>query len=948
MKKNYIKYFGAASSALLAVAPVALPAVQSAISVMSVADVHATDNTGTYVPMNLSGQNEYSQLLQKAIKTADSPFKAINGSVEKVDTGYNVKDGYNADTLQGLIYLANLNGSGDNLADVLVNVGSTTGVSTSPSDFMKYMFTNTDGTPRKSSTNFLGDYEGLNVQLNDTGVASDKARQIHDALKFISDKLGGRTVAEILGSSFFGDPQQAKLSVTVNGSNKPGKVSELLRQGRIIVTLTATSDESRGGKPKTAQAFISLQNSDVLLGNVDEFDSSSLARNANELKGKYLSTSTLNDYALLNGSTSTNFVLPGLENLGISTADRPYTEFIANQTTYDADKRAKDAVTKSAFEELQDQKLTSYSTDTIVVPEGVTLKTVISELQKVRYNGAPSINNYPRLTVDKGALAYDDVLPADNGAANWLSLLKESKTFATPKDGTKDNASSLDQLIKAGADLETIVTKAGLTTIEVPVKGNVYVPHDSDTSNAYTFANLSAKDAYMKNYPSTAKINIVVYSNPSYWDGIYTIGTLPSFAFFSPTTSNSLVPSFYDNGQTVKETDLPYSLQSKALNLSVNDSRFVDPASGKVSSNRLNSLFVAAFGNAVKNKQVLISDEDVKSSVQPIDTNSLKPDTDFPFANYYTIRPSVGDGARYSVDSSQVDLTKAGNYTVKITYTNSKNEHNVGSESSTITIPVTVGTTSNPAFYFIDGVDQTVKVGESFNPLKFKVARSMDEINKMVANGTANDGKDYINDPKTTGVDVTVSGSVNTAVPGSYELVYTATNVATGQVTTLHRTITVIGSQAPTDPSKPGNPAPDVTEFKAIGYVNYVPGYGINVWDAPNGRFTGQRLPDQTAWKISNKAVVDGKTWYQVGTNQWVEAAYISLSPVSHIKPLKGAITINYVPGYGVRVYKSADMTNPTEQFLQHGTSWQVFGELNGFYNVGRDQWVKAEYGQFE
>ena len=231
--------------------------------------------------------------------------------------------------------------------------------------------------------------------------------------------------------------------------------------------------------------------------------------------------------------------------------------------------------------------------------------------------------------------------------------------------------------------------------------------------------------------------------------------------------------------------------------------------------------------------------------------------------------------------------------------------------------------------------------------MNFKVARSLDEINQMVANGSANDGKDYVNDPDKTGIDVSISGDVDTNTPGNYTLVYTATNVATGKSTSLTRRINVINNTNPGGGSTTDQDKTEITDFKAIGYVDYVPGYGINVWDAPKGQATGQKLPDNSAWKISHKAVLaDGQVWYQVGKNQWVDGQYISLSPVSRMKPISGAIQINYVPGYGVRVYQSADTSKPTNKLLKHGTAWKVFGELNGFYNVGKNQWIKVDYGK--
>lgn len=58
--------------------------------------------------------------------------------------------------------------------------------------------------------------------------------------------------------------------------------------------------------------------------------------------------------------------------------------------------------------------------------------------------------------------------------------------------------------------------------------------------------------------------------------------------------------------------------------------------------------------------------------------------------------------------------------------------------------------------------------------------------------------------------------------------------------------------------------------------INYVPGYGVNIWDNYNhGHFTGQRAPHGTTWNVINQATdKKGRTWYQVGEGQWIMAQY--------------------------------------------------------------------------
>ncbi|KGG54835.1 C40 family peptidase [Lactobacillus sp. wkB10] len=58
--------------------------------------------------------------------------------------------------------------------------------------------------------------------------------------------------------------------------------------------------------------------------------------------------------------------------------------------------------------------------------------------------------------------------------------------------------------------------------------------------------------------------------------------------------------------------------------------------------------------------------------------------------------------------------------------------------------------------------------------------------------------------------------------------------------------------------------------------INYVPGYGINVWDNyENPTFTGKRIKHGKTVSILSSAIdKKGNTWYQIGENQWIQARY--------------------------------------------------------------------------
>ncbi|WP_317698562.1 immunoglobulin-like domain-containing protein [Xylocopilactobacillus apis] len=259
-----------------------------------------------------------------------------------------------------------------------------------------------------------------------------------------------------------------------------------------------------------------------------------------------------------------------------------------------------------------------------------------------------------------------------------------------------------------------------------------------------------------------------------------------------------------------------------------------------------------------------------------------------------------------------------------------------------MTVPVTVSDASAPVFAFQNSKDSTIKVGESFNQNDYKVVGSWAIFN--------NYSGDYSKLPNFEGIaknsdgtpQVTVSGNVDTNTPGIYQLTYKAVSTS-GAVTTMVRNVTVLPKESTTDWT--------MNDMKAVGYINYTPGYGIMVYTAPATGAKGQRLAHGTSWKISQKAVnANGDTFYKVGTNQWINGKYVTFSPINTITPLKGEVKIVYKKGYGVNLWKSAGTTGGfyTGRKLKHGTSWKTSGKQNGFYKVGKDQWIQGDYASYK
>ncbi|MFS7004566.1 DUF5011 domain-containing protein [Carnobacterium maltaromaticum] len=279
------------------------------------------------------------------------------------------------------------------------------------------------------------------------------------------------------------------------------------------------------------------------------------------------------------------------------------------------------------------------------------------------------------------------------------------------------------------------------------------------------------------------------------------------------------------------------------------------------------------------------------------------------------------DKLRLSVDSSNIDFSKENSMAlVPFTYVTEFGK------TITVTLELLIKQPNYPIIEFNTNQDMTINVGTPFNLYDFKAYQ--DSAANLLTNR------------------VSISGSVNTSKVGTYELTYSVVNKYNLK-TTLIRTINVV------DPNGSPNNKPTITSLETVGYVKYVAGYGIRVWSTPDGNGSNQYLPHGTAWKIDQKATFkDGSIWYRVGKDQWVDGSYIKFTPVSSpgMKELKGVGTINYVQGYSVNVYRGAEASgeNWTGNQLKHGTKWRVYGEKDGFYNLGGDQWVSTKYISFQ
>ncbi|BDR57475.1 immunoglobulin-like domain-containing protein [Xylocopilactobacillus apis] len=479
-----------------------------------------------------------------------------------------------------------------------------------------------------------------------------------------------------------------------------------------------------------------------------------------------------------------------------------------------------------------------------------------------------------------------------------------------------------------------------------------------------------------------ARVNVVVYDQaavpaPTKQD------TKPSFSTTDVSGGNdpfnvSLRPytTTYDDGAVLTTANVPQNFKNLLSRTLVAGNPDLVDNTGKVAANKLQQILVSSFlgswqqndgsfkqtdsGRGVSSPLYMyggfgISNSDTKNSYSQWPKGYVDGTGDYSNAvnsfpgDFYRggadLRLTDGSGkingipmTSLSADISKVDVTKPGTYPVVYTYTNPSN----AKDTASITVPVTVTDSSAPVFAFQGSTDSTINVGDSFNENEYKVVGSWTIFN--------NYGGDYSKLPNFEGIakssdgtpQVTITGHVDTHTPGIYQLTYKATSIS-GATTTMVRNITVLAKENAAEWT--------LTPNKMVGYINYVPGYGIMVYNAPAGKATGQRLAHGTAWKISQRAVnTKGEVYYAVGKNQWINGKYVSFTPINTITPLRGEVQIVYKKGYGVNLWKSAGTTNgfyPGRK-LQHGSKWKTSGKQNGFYKVGKDQWIQGDYASYK
>jgi len=85
----------------------------------------------------------------------------------------------------------------------------------------------------------------------------------------------------------------------------------------------------------------------------------------------------------------------------------------------------------------------------------------------------------------------------------------------------------------------------------------------------------------------------------------------------------------------------------------------------------------------------------------------------------------------------------------------------------------------------------------------------------------------------------------------------------------------VVMSKTPAPSNQPSTSG--VQKMTGVVQIHYVKGYGIAIWAQPGKHPLTKKLAHGTSWKVFAKTTLNGKVWYNLGGNQWLDSKYAIL-----------------------------------------------------------------------
>ena len=235
-----------------------------------------------------------------------------------------------------------------------------------------------------------------------------------------------------------------------------------------------------------------------------------------------------------------------------------------------------------------------------------------------------------------------------------------------------------------------------------------------------------------------------------------------------------------------------------------------------------------------------------------------------------------------------------------------------------------------------------------------------------VANSTNNDTTVVNSTANTTTAtqnqEASSQATNQTEATTSKSVISNTENTATKQTT---NTVANAPTQtANTSATKFSTTTPMVKE-EFVGKINYVPGYGVNLWklneDKSVSWIAPRRLTTGTNWKVFGYTDVNNNRLYNLGGNQWVYSKFIvNTTPTTHPSapatnnnmtplPKNSFVVVAYTPHYGIALWsQNGNSVKATGRTLANGSTWRAFGkkDINSklYYNLGGNQWVDSTY----
>ncbi|HEK9102000.1 glycoside hydrolase family 25 protein [Bacillus pfraonensis] len=120
-----------------------------------------------------------------------------------------------------------------------------------------------------------------------------------------------------------------------------------------------------------------------------------------------------------------------------------------------------------------------------------------------------------------------------------------------------------------------------------------------------------------------------------------------------------------------------------------------------------------------------------------------------------------------------------------------------------------------------------------------------------------------------------------------------------------------------------------------IAVSKYPVGYGVNLYNAPDGHFTGESIKDKTPYLILEGAWYGGdKNMLCLGWEQWV--------PQEHVNVQWFKAYSKYPPGYGINTYNApnGDFTGNVDGSIPY----DIYSRKDGWIDLGQSTFVKEEH----